>query len=682
MRSRRRPSLWIGLFLWAVAARGQAPSVVLLTLDTTRADRLGVYGAAQAHTPALDALAARGTRYARALTAAPLTLPAHCSLFTGLEPPEHGVRDNGTQKLGDDLPTLATVLAARGYATGAFVSSRVLDRRFGLARGFDVYDDRMAAERVGEYGYPERDAAAVTTAALAWTARLPPGRPFFLWVHYYDPHSPYAPPRELADLAGGDLYAGEIAWMDRQIGRLLAGLPGDPARRIVAAVGDHGEALGDHGERAHGIFLYRASLEVPLIVAGPGVPAGRVIAGAVATRRLGATLFALLKIKTAAREWGQPLPVLPSVQTAGEPVYSEARLPASAYGWSPLKAISDSRWRLIVAPRPELYDFVADPAERRNLLAQRRDVADRLGRRLREWERAWKTREAPRPAPGGEVDTALRSLGYLSGAGTPRAGALDPKDGILLLATFEQAKELARGNPREAAARLADLVRKSPGNVPFLAELAAAQLQSGQGPAALETYRMALRETPRLDFLHLHYARALAELGRPDEAKAEYDLALRLNPRLAAAALGRAALETTAGRRGAALQILRRAVEAGTDSVTVLTELARLEGEAGESAAAERDLAAATTLVPGWAPAWLLWGERAEAAGDLATAAARYRKAAAAAPQDPSAFLRLGRLFLQQGRPADARAALEQAAALAPQSAMGREARRLLAGMR
>jgi tetratricopeptide (TPR) repeat protein len=667
----RRAAFFTILSFWAASALAQAPSVILLTLDTTRADHLGAYGAARSHTPVLDALAARGTRYARALTSAPLTLPAHCSLLTGLEPPEHGVRDNGTQSLRGDVPTLATRLAARGYATGAFVSSRVLDRRFGLARGFDVYDDRMAAERIGEYGYPERDAAAVTTAALAWTARLPAGRPFFLWVHYYDPHSPYNPPRELADLAGGDLYAGEIAWMDRQIGRLLAGLPGDPARRIVAAVGDHGEALGEHGERAHGIFLYRASLEVPLILAGPGVPAGQVVTETVATRRLGAVLLDLLKPKPA--------------RLAAEPVYSEARLPASAYGWSPLQAISEGRWRLIDAPRPELYDLAADPAEQHNLIKEKPDVANRLGRQLRKWQSAWKDQEkkVPRPAPSGEVDAVLRSLGYLSGGSAPRTGALDPKDGILLLTVFEQAKELAaEGNPKEAAVRLAALVRKSSGNVPFLTELASAQLRSGQGPAALETYKSALRENPRLDFLHLLYGRALAQLGRPDEAKAEYDLALRLNPRMAAAALGRAALETEAGRRDAAQRILRQAVDAGTDSVTILTELARLESEAGDGAAAEKDLAAATALVPGWAPAWLLWGERAEAAGDLAAAEGRYRKAAGAASQDPSAFLHLGRLLLKQSRPADARAALEQAAALAPQSAPGREARRLLAGMR
>ena len=246
------------------------PDVVLLTLDTTRADHVGRIVGGRPLTPALDALAQTGTRYARALAPAPLTLPAHCTLMTGRNPPEHGVRDNGSTRLPPEIPTLAEAFAARGYATGAFVSSLVLDRRFGLDRGFGVYDDALVAERTGEQGYPERDAAAVTDAALAWTSKLPPGSPRFLWVHYYDPHAPYQPPGSWTGASAGRRYAGEVAYMDREIGRLLASLPASPAGRIVAVVGDHGEMLGEHGEKEHGIFLYRAALEVPLILSGPG----------------------------------------------------------------------------------------------------------------------------------------------------------------------------------------------------------------------------------------------------------------------------------------------------------------------------------------------------------------------------------------------------------------------------
>jgi choline-sulfatase len=672
--------VFLGLLAPAgLAAAGPPPNLVLLTLDTTRSDHLGSYGDAKARTPVLDALAARGTRYARALTAAPLTLPAHCSLLTGLEPPEHGVRDNGVSVLPSGLPTLATVLRARGYATGAFVSSRVLDRRFGLGRGFEVYDDRMAAERTGEYGYPERNAEAVTTAALAWASRLPPGRPFFLWIHYYDPHSPYSPPRELADLAGGDPYAGEIAYMDRQIGRLLSALPGDPARRLVAAVGDHGEALGEHGERAHGIFLYRASLEVPLLLAGPGVPTGRVVRETVAARRLAPALLRLLGAGADVRSWGRGLPGLPGEpEGRPEPVYSEARLPAGAYGWSSLTAISDGRWRLIVAPRPELYDFIADPAERRDLLTERRDVAARLKRTLAGLESAWKVREAPKPAADPGLGAALRSLGYLSGASGNGGGTIDPKDGIALLADFERAKELATaGRFQEAAARLSTLAARNPRNVPFLAELARAQLRSGQGEAALATYRRALEVNPALDFLHLQRADACRELGRTEEARREYELTLKLNPRMAPAWLGLARLAVGPEE---ALRVLRRAAEAGTDSGILWTELARLEIGAGDPAAADRHLAAATALLPGLAPAWVLWGERAEASGDLDGARQRYLRAVAADPADPASLLHLGRLLLRRGETADGRRYLERAATAGPRTPAGQEARRLLSG--
>ncbi len=300
----------------APKAAPSPPSLLLITLDTTRADALGCYGAPANPTPNLDSIAARGVRYQRALTASPLTLPSHTSILTGLAPPEHGVRHNGTAALGSGVPTVATVLQGSGYTTGAFVASRVLDHRFGLARGFDHYDDRMAAELVGEYGYPERDAARVTDAALEWL-RQHREKPFFLWVHYYDPHAPYQPPRALAEGTPQGNYRGEVRHVDQQVGRLLAALPQRGANTVVAVVGDHGEALGEHGERTHGIFLYEETLAVPLLLAGPGVAdqvPGTVIPETVANRRLAPTVLRLLGLppdKTTAL--GTPLPGLPSL---------------------------------------------------------------------------------------------------------------------------------------------------------------------------------------------------------------------------------------------------------------------------------------------------------------------------------------------------------------------------------
>ncbi|MGH9464821.1 MAG: sulfatase, partial [Thermoanaerobaculia bacterium] len=352
----------------------ERPSLLLVTLDTTRADHLGAYGATAAKTPVLDALARRGARWAQALTASPLTLPAHCSLLTGLQPPEHGVRDNGVAALPAEVPTLATALAEHGYVTAAVVASRVLDRRFGLDRGFATYDDRMVAESVGQYGYPERDARAVTDAALAWLAGREgdPGaaeRPWFLWVHYYDPHAPYRPPAAASLATEAERYAGEISWVDEQLERLLAALPAAGAATLVAVVGDHGESLGEHGETGHGIFLHQPSLRVPLLIAGPGVAPGTVVSETVATSRLAATLLGLLGSGAAAAPFGPPLPGigLDASQAGDAAVYSETLLPATAYGWSALKAITDGEWRLVVAPRPQLYDLGADPGELVNL---------------------------------------------------------------------------------------------------------------------------------------------------------------------------------------------------------------------------------------------------------------------------------------------------------------------------
>ena len=350
-------------------------SLLLITLDTTRADAIGAYGgAAAAATPELDALAAAGLRFARAIAASPLTLPSHATLLTGLDPIEHSVRGNGTAALPAGIPTLAGALSEHGFSTAAFVGSRVLDRRFGLGRGFVHYDDAMLAERIGEYGYPERPADAVTDAAIAWLAGRAQGEPFFVWVHYYDPHAPYDPP---PGLAGDDVrsrYLGEVAFVDRQVGRLLAAARAKSPALLVAAVGDHGEALGEHGERGHGIFLYRATIEVPMILAGPGLPRGRVVDEPVAISRLAATLLALL-----GRGGSLPGPPLPGASAppseAPLPIFSEATMPAEVYGWAPLAAVTDGRWRFIAAPRSELYDVAADPGELVNRIIDRPEEA-------------------------------------------------------------------------------------------------------------------------------------------------------------------------------------------------------------------------------------------------------------------------------------------------------------------
>ena len=674
----------ISLILLALAtATVSPPSVVLITLDTTRSDHVGRIESGFPLTPNLDALGKRGVRFQNALTASPLTLPAHCSILTGLEPPAHGVRDNGVASLPPGIPTLAEAFSGRGYLTAAFVASRVLDRRFGLARGFDVYDDFMVAERLGEQGYPERDAALVTSAALAWSARLPPGRPYFLWVHYYDPHAPYLPPGDWRDASAARRYAGEVAYVDREIGRLLGGLPRRDAggRRIVAAVGDHGEMLGEHGEKEHGVFLYQGALAVPLILAGPGVPSGRVVDVPAATRGLAATLLAVAGFGAQAGPFGAELPGVRAPGPANPaPVYSESDMPASAYGWSPLAAATDGRYRLVVAPRPELYDLRDDPSESRNLWGapERAETVRQLQRVIAEANRGARRTPAEGPADAAELAGSLRQLGYLSGA-SGRAGSIDPKDGIKLLDEFEKAKDLTRsGRATEAITALTILVKASPGNVPFLVRLAEAQAAAGEFGAAIETVGEALTLNPGLDFLHLQLARLLARAGRIEEARASYRAAVALNPRLAPAWLGLAELAAKSGGASEELRVLREAEAAKLQSGALYARLAQVELADGDTPAAATHALEAVRLLPDFAAAWWVAGEIAEKQGRPALALERFEKALGLGLEDPRALVKTGRLLLAAGRGADAQVYLRKAIVVGAGTASAEDARRLL----
>lgn len=663
------------------ASRGdQRPSIVLVTLDTTRADRVGNREGGASLTPNLDALARSGTRFSNALTPSPLTLPAHCSLMTGLDPPEHGVRDNGVASLPEDVPTLAAALGRRGYATGAVIASRVLDRRFGLARGFGVYDDTIVAEQTGEQGYPERDAEAVTGAALEWASRLPAGRPYFLWVHYYDAHAPYEPPGNWTGRSAAQRYDGEIAYVDREVGRLLASLPGG-GHRIVAAVGDHGEMLGEHDEKEHGVFLYRAALEVPLVISGPGVVPGRVVSTPAATRGLASTLLRLAGLSADAAPFGPGLPGSESRADSSrvEAIYSETNMPASAYGWSALAAATDARFRLIVAPRPELYDLRADPTETRNLWGQEPETVRRLQRVIADADRG-----ARRPAPApqsAELANSLRRLGYLSGS-SGRAGSIDPKDGIRMLDELEEAKELTRrGSAREAAVALDRLVKRSPGNVPFLARLAEAQAAAGETGKAIRTLGEALELNPGLDFLHLQFARLCVQAGEIEEARAAYRRALALNPRFAPAWLGLAEIAARLGPTGEERRILREGEAAGTHSGALFARLAQIELSAGDVESASRHADAAIRVLPAFAPAWWVAGEVAERQGRTADAIRSFETATSLGLDDPRALVHLARLLIDTGHAPAAKPYLERAARLGPDTPSGEEARRLLLGI-
>ena len=418
----------------AGAVRTSAPSaianVLIVTLDTTRADRLPPYGYQSASMPAIERLGDQGVVFLQAFTVAPLTLPAHCSLLTGLYPPHHNVRDNGDPPLDRSHPTLAEVLHGYGLRTAAFVATDVLAADRGLARGFDVYRDPFSAH--SDAPTNRRPANEVIDEALGWLSDRDDSR-FFVWVHLYDAHAPYRPPEPFRSRFATDPYEGSLVFMDAQVDRLLQWLETHQqlARTLVVVAGDHGESLGDHGELEHGIFVYDSVLRVPLIMRGPGIPARRFVP-VTSLVDVMPTILSLLRIPsivTDGRDFAQGM--IGAANVPERSVYSESMYPQQ-FGLSALRAVRVGGRKFIDAPRPELYDLATDPFEEHNLY-QTGSTASAMAARL---DAFGEPRRAPGAATNGNVPDAerrrrLAALGYIAGdARTPTAPALDPKDYI------------------------------------------------------------------------------------------------------------------------------------------------------------------------------------------------------------------------------------------------------------
>ncbi len=579
----------------AGAAKGF--NLLLLTLDTTRADRLGCYGYAAAETPNLDRLAVLGVRFAQAVSPAPMTLPAHASLLTGLYPPGNGVRTNGDFRLAAEQTTLAEILAGAGYETAAFVSSFVLDPRFGLDQGFARYDARVEAARGDAFlEGNERPAGATTDAALAWLARRDAERPFLAWVHYFDPHADYAPPEPFAARFPGRPYDGEIAYMDAEVGRLLTKIEtaGLARSTLVVVAGDHGESLGEHGERYHSRTIYEGAVRVPLIFAAPGVlPEGQVVDGAVVSLvDVVPTVLSMLGLEpppttsgkntsstagesAATGEHGEP-PERPSAepQRVGLDLFGPGKVPAeravyletlSTYldnGWAPLFGMRSAAVKVIRAPRPEAYDLLADPAEARNLWPGP-PLAQALATRLDDWLAHWppyeETAAAALPVDA-EARRRLEALGYVSSSSLERSRDLpDPKD---MLPSFEElslARDLARrGGSEEALRRVEAVVRRFPDDPSALHQYGELLAVAGRPVEAEPALRrsMSLRPNARVAAL---LAQVLMALRRFDDAEALLAEAAALDPFLGALWIAKGDLLVFHGRLTEALPLYEKA---------------------------------------------------------------------------------------------------------------------------
>jgi choline-sulfatase len=643
------------------------PSVLLLTIDTLRADRVGV-----GLTPHIDGLAARGVTFAEGLSSVPLTLPAHATILSGLEPPRHGVRDNGTYVFPPDVPTLATVLKERGYATGAFVGAYVLDRRFGLARGFDVYDDAVARREQGASVLEsERSGAEVAAAADRW---LKEGSgPFLAWVHLYDPHAPYAAPAPFS--TGRAPYDAEVAYADEVVGRVLASARGRAGEDLVVVLlADHGESLGEHGEATHGLFVYQSTLRIPFVVAAPGLAPGP-RPGLARTVDVMPTVLGLLG--AAGRPGLDGRDVLSG--PPGAESYAETLHPESL-GWAPLYALRVAGLKVIDAPRPELYDLRADPAEQSDLAAARPTEVARLTEALAS-ARAGERRTAAAADP--EVAERLRALGYVGSApaadGGPRP---DPKDRIRLWQRFERAAGLASRGDGTSIPELRAVVAEEPSNATFRRVLASTLRKAGQPSEAAAVLRDLETVAPHDPLAWHEQAQALAAGGRLDAALAAEQRALALDPRLVEAHNHLGILYASRGRLPEALASFEKATAVDAHDARAWNNQANVLRELGRSEEARRAYETAARLDPRDPDPRNGLGVLAVERNELDAAAIHFVEVLDLRPGHHEARLNLAVVRARQQRPREAAAELERLLQGGPDPGMAQRARALLQQLR
>jgi arylsulfatase A-like enzyme/Tfp pilus assembly protein PilF len=669
-------------------------NLVVITVDTLRRDHLAPYGASF-ETAAASRLAREGVVFEHAVSQVPLTLPSHSTIFTGLYPPHHGVRDNGGFVLGQNVTTLAERLASAGYKTAGFVSSYVLHSRWGIAQGHETYDDLFDYSGIERQALTdvERPAAPVVDAALAWLRQPTRGRrPFYLWVHLYDPHFPYAPPEEFRSRAPSP-YAGEVMYADSQVGRILDALDALDLRRktAVAYLSDHGEALGEHGEPTHGIFLYGPSIDVPVILAPPpgstlGSPAlslaGRRVKGVARLVDLTPTLLDLVGLPLPAGLDGVSLLPLvaheasaasatgtadPADAIRGPVAYAETYYPRFHYNWSELTAVDTGRWKFVKAPRAELYDRAADPKETKDVTGEHPEIAATLSRHLDEMN-LQEAGNAPAPATLSPDERArLQALGYVSGAesGTSRRTGprADPKDGLPLLQELLLAQtDRDAGRLTEAVARLEALVQKDPENPAVYVTLSTVYDRMKDSENAIRAAKRAVALDPESVVSVLDLAFAFKGAGRLDEAATGFDRVLALEPGNLKALLNLGEIYDARGEHEKALATYQQAIAVAPRAARAHISAGSVALGLNKLAVAERALKQAVALGGKQPDLHFNLGVMAEAKGQKAAAMQEYRAEVAAYPDSLGAWVNLGLLERQAGRTDAALAAFEKAA--------------------
>lgn len=609
-------------------------NLVVITIDTLRPDHLHCYGYSKIETPSVDSIAARGVLFENAVTQTPLTPPSHASIFTGLYPTVHHVRDTGGFILQPSSTTLATILQQQGWDTAAFISSAVLKKLFGLNQGFAVYDDQMPKPgNSRDYMEdPERRAGDTVDRALRWLDGQS-GKPYFLWVHLYDPHTPYQPPSPFKETYKDRLYDGEIAYADRELGRLFEAVRRkSPAEQtIIAVLSDHGEGLGEHGEYSHGVFLYDATLRIAFLMSGPGIPTGMRVKQQARTIDFLPTVLELMGGKASAAVQGASLtPAFTGHDVPTAVSYAETLYPKINMGWAELRAIRTNHWKYVRAPKPELYDLSQDPAETTNLVQTHAVEVQRFEAQLKAVIGGDGTEKVETSLVDARTLDQLKSLGYVSGFAARTYNltgqGADPKDRAGILKLMELAGDPAAHTPDSRRIELLQqAVKEDPTNPSLYYQLGSKYEQMGRYADAMKLYYAALERGVENARMHSRIADLLVRSGKKDEAIPEYEKAAQLNP---------------------------------ADSASQ-TNLATAYLEQGRLPDAERVFKWVLTTEPASAAAYNGLGLIAIQRQDAATARGEFEKAVQLDPDLVEAQLNLGLIYRMAGDSAKARACFE-----------------------
>ena len=666
-------------FLWRRLTPPRPRHVVLVSIDTLRADHLGCYGYDRIETPNIDRLASESVVFENAATAVPLTMPSHSSLFTGRSPLRHGVIDNLGFYLNEDEQTLAEVLRASGYRTGGFVGAFVLDSTWGVAQGFDEYFDEFGTSSgVRGIESSQRPGNEVLEPALAWIRELRE-EPFFAFIHFFDPHTPYAAPPAYRDKYGDDdvgRYDGEIAFVDSLVGKLLAALDemnlSDDT--LVVLWGDHGESLRDHAEETHGFFIYDATIRIPLIIHQPGGLSGARVRAQVRSIDVMPTILDLLGIDVPSGVEGVSLH--PLLEHPGEDLglvaYMESQYARLHFHWAPLRGLRTDRYKFIEAPRPELYDLDSDPAETHNLTSERAATVDQLSRHLAALSENRPSVEPSYDSSDPETEARLRALGYITFSGASAGEEReerelpDPKEKIGVFNRVTQAMTLNRVGDFDPAVELLDsVIAEDPeialahlvkGNV-FLREKAYARAE--------DTFQKALERDPRSVDATYGLALAFKGQGRWDDAAVGFERCLELDSRNVKAAYQLAEIRLEQGRPLEAEKIARGSLELRPEtSLQLMLADALLAQEKRPEALAvlqqaERE-ASQNALVH------LSLGNFYYEDGKLDRARDEYEEVTRTVPRDPRGFNALGNVLVRKGDAEGALAAFRKAVELDP----------------